>query len=273
MVVHWYRQLGQSENERAHNRMRLVINAVGAVTTGIAAVIIVTTKFAEGAWITLLIIPLAIALLRSIKRYYDDLARELRDEGALALKNRTPPIVVVVGASWNRLTEKALVFALSVSPDVYALHLKAIQGPDRQGDDSDLREQWCKEVENPAHAAGLRPPKLLVREAQYRRIDVPLLGVVTELQAEYPDRVVSVLIPEVVKQGWWQYLLHTRRARRIRSALLSFGGERLVLMHIPWHLRHTDHSSSLEPELRSEEDQVREEVRTVTRPAAAAAAD
>jgi hypothetical protein len=118
---------------------------------------------------------------------------------------------------------------------------------------------------------GLRPPKLLVRETQYRRMDVPLLGVVTELQTENPDRVIAVLIPEVVKQGWWQYLLHTHRARRMRSALLKSGGDRLVLMHIPWHLSHGMGTQDLEPELRSEEDQVREQVRTVARSAAAGA--
>ncbi|TMJ21352.1 MAG: hypothetical protein E6G96_20945 [Alphaproteobacteria bacterium] len=108
-----------------------------------------------------------------------------------------------------------------------------------------------------------------MRDAQYRRIDVPLLGVVKELQAQHPDRTLAVLIPEVVKQGWWEYLLHTHRSRRIRSALLSDGGSRLVLMNIPWHLGQAGFVETLEAELKSEVDQAREEVRTVTRPAAA----
>ena len=82
---------------------------------------------------------------------------------------------------------------------------------------------------SPARAAGLKPPKLLIHDAQYRRLDVPVLALVRELQARDSDRLVAVMVPEVVKQGWWQYLLHTHRARRIRSALLSRGGPRLVL--------------------------------------------
>ena len=82
-----------------------------------------------------------------------------------------------------------------------------------------------------------------------------------ELQEHDRDRVIAVMIPEVVKQGWWQYLLHTHRARRIRAALLRAGGPRLVLMNVPWHLTDTDMLDTIEQELRSEADHVKEEMR------------
>ncbi len=261
MVIHWYRELDRSPHDRAHKRLSLGINAVGAATTGLATAIIIATKFSEGAWITLLVIPAAMVLLKSIRRYYDDLAEQLRDDRPLALEKVKPPIIVVVTASWNKLTDEALTFALSISPDVCAVHLKALRGPDREENEKAFLEQWQSDVEAPARAAGLKPPKLLMHDAQYRRLDVPLLGMVRELQDEHPDRRVAILIPEVVKQGWWEYLLHTHRARRIRSALLSRGGPRLVLMNVPWHLRQADAISALEPELKSEVDHVRQELR------------
>ena len=150
---------------------------------------------------------------------------------------------------------------MSISPDVCAVHLKALRGPDREEDEKTFLEQWQSDVEGPARAAGLTPPKLLMHDAQYRRLDVPLLAMVQELEDEHPDRPVAILIPDVVKQGWWQYFLHTHRARRIRSALLSRGGRRLVLMNIPWHLRPADSMATLEQELKSEVDHVREELR------------
>jgi len=261
MVIHWYRELRRSQENRGHNQVSLTINAVGAATTGLASLIIIATKFIEGAWITLLVIPAAIVLLKSIRHYYDDVARQLREDKPLALDHVKSPIILIVAASWNKLTDKALAFALSISPDVYAMHLKAMRGPDRKENEKAFIEQWRKHVEVPAREARLKPPKLLMHEAQYRRLDVPLLAAVRELQEHDRDRVIAVMIPEVVKQGWWQYLLHTHRARRIRAALLRAGGPRLVLMNVPWHLADTDMLDTMEQELRSEADHVKEEMR------------
>ena len=88
------------------------------MTTGAALIIIVVAKFAEGAWITLLVIPLVILLLKTIHGYYMRLARELRDPYPLDLTNLTPPVVVVTTERWDKLTDNALQFALTLSPDV-----------------------------------------------------------------------------------------------------------------------------------------------------------
>jgi hypothetical protein len=167
--------------------------------------------------------------------------------------------VLVATHKWNRLTDKALSFALTISSDVYAIHLKAIEGPDAEENEQELREQWRIDVEEPARAAGLQPPKLLILESRYRLPEVPLLGIVEDLQDEDPERVVAVLIPELVKRTWWEYLLHTHRARRIRSALIKLGSPRLVVMNIPWHLGERK-AADLEPELESELVQAEKEV-------------
>jgi amino acid transporter len=247
MVVHWRRELrtAKTARQRHKRRISLAINTVGAVTTGIALAVIVVAK---GAWITLLVIPCVIVLLKTIKRYYDELMLRLRDDGRLDLHRRKPPIVLVATEGWNRLTDKALDFALSFSPDVIAVHLTKLEGPDVDQEEKSLRRKWSKDVEQAARDVGLRPPRLVVLQAPYRRIHVPLLQFIEHLQAEHPIRTIAVLIPEVVKRKWWQYFLHTHRARRLRNALLKYGGSRLVVMNAPWYLDEPRIEEALVPE-------------------------
>ena len=136
MVVHWRREL--RDKRRATERRRvwinLVINAVGASTTATALVVIVVAKFAQGGWITIVAIPCVILLHKAIKRYYADIDDHLRDEGPLEFHQSKPPIVLVATREWNRLTDKALGLAMQLSPDVTAVHLAPLEGPDVQGE-------------------------------------------------------------------------------------------------------------------------------------------
>jgi hypothetical protein len=188
----------------------------------------------------------------------------LRDGGPLQLHDAKPPIVVVATEDWNRLTDQALSFALTVSTDIYAVHLKRVDGPDAEGQEQEFRERWRVDVEEPARAAGLPQPVLVILESQYRRLDVPLLGLVEEMQAEHPDRVVAVLLPELVKERWWQYLMHTHRARRVRSILLMSGVPNLVVMNIPWQLGQRRVADQLESELEAELEVAERETRELT---------
>jgi amino acid transporter len=114
MVVHWYRETRSSRVKAGHrvkHRARLAINGLGAVATGFAVLVIMVGKFMEGAWITILAIPCVMVLLRTIKRYYVELGRQLREDGPIDLGNAEPPIVFIVTEWWNRLTDRALQFA------------------------------------------------------------------------------------------------------------------------------------------------------------------
>ena len=240
MVVHWLR--------RGRERGSLAINAVGAVVTGIATLVIVAAKFTEGAWLTLLVIPAVILLLKSIRRYYDRLAAQLRAEGPVGLRRSAPPIIFIATEGWNRLTDRALRLAINWSPDVYAVHLTALGGPHSGDDQPALRRRWAKDVERPARKAGLAPPRLVFLRAPYRRAQAPLLKLIEETQAAHPDRQVAVVIPEVVKQRWWQHLLHNHRAARLRHALLCYGSDDLIVLNIPWHLEAPHLDEALEEE-------------------------
>jgi amino acid transporter len=226
MVVHWRRQGGAPG--------RLAINLTGAITTGVALVIIMVAKFAEGAWITLLAMPATIALLKLVRRYYDRVEAWQRSAGPLRLEAHNPPVVIVATAGRSRLSDEALRFAMNLSPDVVAVHLTALQGEEEPGKAEALRDAWRREVEAPAEAAGLQPPRLVVLPATYRRVEEPLLKLIGEMRPKIPDRRVAILVPELVKRHWYQHLLHTHRARRLRSRLLLRGDPDLVVVSVPW---------------------------------------
>jgi amino acid transporter len=227
MVVHWRRQGKQ-------HRWRFAINLVGAAATGLALAVILVAKFGEGAWLTVVAIPLVILLLRSVHRYYGGLATDLREEGPIELEDTDPPTVVIIAESWNRLSEKAVKFALTISPDVIAVHLQELGGPEPDEGEKTLLDQWQREVAEPVMARGLKPPRLMVIPSPYRRLNEPLLKLLHEIDEQTPGRAVAVLIPEVVREHWWQTLLHTRRARRLRAELLVHGGPRLTVATVPW---------------------------------------
>lgn len=237
MVVHWLRERRRERRPRA--RLHLAINGLGASVTALALVVIIATKLFDGAWLTLLVIPTVVVLLRSIRRYYDAIDARIRVARPLRLARREPPIILVATEGWNRLTDKAISFALQLSPDVYAVHVVALEGPESDDDES-LRAKWAADVEAPAKAAGLKAPRLLVLRAEYRRMHEPLFVLLRELEGDFPDRTFAILLPELIKTTWWQYFLHTHRARRLRSRLLRSGGSRIVLINIPWYLDEPD---------------------------------
>jgi amino acid transporter len=238
MVVHWLRKLrgGLPGADARRMRVKLALNGLGAAATAVALVIIVIGKFAEGAWITIVALPLVIALLLAIRRYYAKVEASLEDPTPIDLRELSPPIVVVSIEQWNQVADRALRFALTISPDVVGLHLADLAGPD-EGCDEELRKRWRHNVIEPALRAGLPAPRLVVRPAQYRAIHEPVLRLARELELEHPDRDIAVLVPELVKERWFQTLLHTHRARRLRRALLRFGGTRLTVVNVPWYLK------------------------------------
>jgi hypothetical protein len=238
MVVHWVRALRSAPDARtrAAHHTHLAINATGAIITGLALIIIVAEKFKEGAWITVIVIPMVIVLLHQVRRYYDRLDATLREAGPISLDRIEAPVVLVVTERWNKLTDKALSFAFRLSPDIIAVHVTKLAGEEGEEEERAIRGMWAKDVEAPARAAGVKPPRLLLLSADYRLMHGPLLKLIKELEDEFADRTIAVLLPEIVKTSWWQSLLHTHRARRLHSKLLQFGGSNVVVISMPWYL-------------------------------------
>ncbi len=225
MVVHWKHAGGK-------NKTSLLINALGAVSTGIALVIVIAAKFMEGAWITILIVPGLLLLFNAVHQHYRYVAQTVRCPRPMNLSNLQPPVVVVPIKSWNTLAENALRFALRLSPDVIAVHIGGAEGEAYQ-----LRTQWEQYVETPIHDAGLPQPRLMVLASPYRRLFTPLFAYITQLKEENPGRIIAIVIPELVETRWYQYLLHNQRATSLKAALLLRGDRRVVVINVPWYLR------------------------------------
>jgi hypothetical protein len=215
----------------------IVVNAVGAGATTFTLVVIVAARFVEGAWIVILIIPGVILLFKAIRRHYDGVRAHLREEGPVRLRRGNPPLILIATAEWNRLTDRTLTLALDLSPEVIAVHCSALEGPDAQKKEWALRARWQEDVERPARTARIpHTPRLIQLNAPYRRLQIPLLKLIHRLKEEHPDRNIAVMIPELVKQHWWEYLLYTRRAQRLRAALLAYAGSGVAVISVPWHL-------------------------------------
>ena len=225
MVMHWKRTGGP----RA--RRSMLVNAIGAVTTGITVLVVAVAKFVAGAWVTVLLIPALIILMLAIRRHYDQIVAETADPAPLRLEGLRPPLVVVPLLRWSRISKKAIRFALNVSPDVRAVHVGS-------GDEAEnLQQQWPILVESPAKEAGFLPPPLELLESPYRFVLVPIVNYVLELERKNPDRQVAVLIPELVESRWHNYLIHNQRAEWLKALLLLKGNQRIVIINVPWYLK------------------------------------
>jgi hypothetical protein len=143
---------------------------------------------------------------------------------------------------------------LQISPDVVAVHLLDLDGEDDQGAAQRLRDAWERDVAVPARSAGLNPPKLMLLQATFRRIHVPLLRLIDRLRRDQPERTVAVLVPSVAKTHLWQHLLHAHHAARLSTSLMRFGGERVVVINVPWHLEAERVEDALIPEERRGEE-------------------
>jgi hypothetical protein len=225
MVAHWRRQPRDPQATRS-----LVVNGAGTAATALALVIICASKFKDGAWLTIVVIPPMLCLLAFTQRRHAQLAREVGDDGPLALDGLSPPLVVVPMRALTRVTRRALRLALSMSRDVQAVQILA----DEIKTD-DLASTWGETVEAPARRAGLPPPELLVLRSPYREFFGPLLAHLHALAARHPDRTIAVMVPELVERRWYHFLAR-HRATVLKGLLLMRGDHHVVIINSPWYL-------------------------------------
>jgi amino acid transporter len=224
MVNHWRR----SKEPRAKHS--LIVNATGAAATGVTLMVIAVSKFREGAWITILIIPPLIWLFRRIRAYHAQLGRETDAGGKLEPGPMKPPVIVIPMKRMDQVARKALRLAMSLSSEVRAVQIVA-----EDMKTEDLSECWDSLVEEPAAAAGFKPPYLTAVHSPYREFFGPLLGALERLGEEYPDRVIAVMVPEMVERRWYHFLFR-HRSTLLKALLLLRGGPRIAIISIPWYV-------------------------------------
>ncbi len=226
MVFHWRQKRGRVA------RTSLVINGIGAVATGIALIIIIVAKFIEGAWVTLIIVPGLMILFQRIRRHYRWIAREIERPVELQARQLKPPIVIIPINGWNRVSERALRFGLLLSDDVTAVHVSTGEEKHQR-----LRDLWDEKVLKPAREAKSCEPRLEIIKSPYRQVYDPILDFVSKVKEENGDRLIAVIIPELVEPHWYESLLHNQRGAGLKALLYLQGDERTVVINTPWYLK------------------------------------
>ena len=227
MVAHWRRVGGP------HSLNSMLLNGLGATVTAITVCVVLVAKFAEGAWITLLLIPSLLIFMKWVRRHYERVGAEILSKQPLDLAGVKAPIVVVPVDRWSVVSRHGLRFALSVSPDVIGLHVKSGEQTD------ELEKEWCSLVETPVVELGLSMPRLEVVESPYRFVVLPIVDFVMELERKNPGREIAVMVPEMVERRWYYQFLHNQRGTVLKGLLYLKGSERIMVINAPWYLRCT----------------------------------
>lgn len=215
MVRHWLR------TREAGWRSSTVVNGVGALLTATVFIVIIVTRFARGAWVVLLLLPVLVVIFRAINRHYGDVARQLSLVDAPRPRAVRRHTVLVLISGVHRGVIPALQYGLSLAPDnISAVYVNL-------DDEATARmqkkwEQWGSGV------------PLVVLESPYRSLVRPLLTYIDEIEARYDDDVLTIIMPEFVPSKWWQNLLHNQTALTIKAALLFNKGK--VVTSIPYRL-------------------------------------
>jgi hypothetical protein len=192
-------------------------------------IIIGTSKFVEGAWITVLLIPALVIGFFQVRAHYQNVARQLSLRGLPpSLQPSPPPRVIVPISGIHRGVVDAINFARSISKHVTAVYIELEPGAGRQ-----VREQWEQWWPDVG---------LAVVPSPYRSIIGALLDYLDETDRQHNDgQLAVVVLPEFVPARWWQSLFHNQTAWLIKAALLyrrrHLGFQR-VIIDIAYHLRH-----------------------------------
>jgi amino acid transporter len=224
MVLHWLKS-----NDRGA-RVSASINGLGAVATGITLLIVIVTKFAEGAWLIVIVMPILYFFMFSVHRHYTRIAREIAVSGTINLRPPREIIAIVPVENLNALAEKALQIAYGVTDRVHVLHVQD------ETSDRDFGSEWREYVQTSLDAATLPSATVVVIESPYRRVITPILDYIWELERRSPNFTIAVLVPQLIEAQWYYTFMHNQRATILKTRLLLEGQNRILIVNIPWKL-------------------------------------
>ena len=232
MARHWWnnrhaadKQLTEKEKLHPYDagwRWKLAINSLGAITTAIVTLIFAITKFVDGAWIIVLLLPAIVISFYAIHRHYATLAEDL----SLEHYGQPPPQkrhrVLIPLSTVHQGTLEALDYALSLSDDVTVVHISIDADQTEK-----LRHKWSW------WGKGVR---LVVIESPFRTFLEPFLDYVNELCGILqPNERLTIIVPQFVPKHWWHNLLHTQTAFWLRFVLLNKKG--IVITEVPYQVQ------------------------------------
>lgn len=225
MVVHWKRVGGAGAGRS------MFVNGLGAVATAITVSVVLVAKFTEGAWITIVLIPSLMVMMRGIHRHYERVEIETRVDGPVNTHNLCAPIVLIPVDRWSVVSEKALRFAWGLSREIRVLHVEC-------GEETEsMCKNWERLVETPARQADLSVPELVLLKSPFRFVVKPIVAYALKVEKENPQGHVAVIVPELVEARWYYLFLHNNRSSLLKALLLFEGSQRISIINVPWHLK------------------------------------
>ena len=225
MLAHWQRNPGPSSGSK------MIVNGLGALATGATVLVVIVSKFAEGAWITVVTIPAILLLMYGVRRHYENIWRAIASPGPLDLIGNKSPIVVVPLQVWSKIAKHALCAALAISNDVRAVFVT------EEGKSDDFCKEWQHNVVEPAEKANAGVPELVILSSPFRFVVNPIVDYVIEQSQDNPGRRVIAMVPELVEQRWYNYFLHTQRSTMLKTLLLLKGNDRISVLNVPWYFK------------------------------------
>jgi amino acid transporter len=222
MVIHWRRERGRGWAWKA------ALNGLGALVTGATMVIVGFSKFAEGAWITVLLIPLLVLAFQRVSAHYREVREELSLRGLPpSLKPVAPSRVVIPVSGVHRGVFGAVAFAQSISKNITAVYVETDDGAGAKVKAE--WEKWWPEI------------PLEVVPSPYRSTIEPLMEFLEKTDREHNDgELATVVLPEFIPNHWWASLLHNQTAWLLKAALIYGQRHRnleRVVINVPFHLR------------------------------------
>ncbi|MEV6210714.1 APC family permease [Kitasatospora sp. NPDC051914] len=224
MVKHWNEVLGSESDPavRGAAQRSRVINAFGGVFTALVLVIVLITKFTQGAWLAVLAAVVLWVMMRGIRRHYDAVSNELAIQDPREESVRPSKVHgIVLVSKLHKPTLRALGYAQAFRPDT----LEAVSVAVEKDTTDELKAQWdTYEIQVP----------LKVLDSPFREITKPVVQYVREYRRTSPRDAVAVFIPEYVVGHWWENLLHNQSALWLKSRLLFTPG--VMVISVPWQL-------------------------------------
>jgi hypothetical protein len=217
MVRHWLRL------REAGWRWRMFVNGGGAVVTGVVLLTLAVTKFAEGAWIVVVIIPLLVVAFLAVHWHYEEVAAELSLEGFDGPPEFKHTVLVLIG-DVHRGVVRAVQYAKTLAAPTATVRAEYVEVD--PGRTAKLEEKWGK--------WGLGVP-LVVLTSPYRSLLRPLLDYLDQIQSRGDDQMVTIVLPEFLPRRWWQHILHNQTALLIKGALLF--RKNTVVTDVPYLLK------------------------------------
>jgi amino acid transporter len=212
---------GSTLRPQAGWKTKMIINGLGSVCTAVVVVVFSITKFAEGAWVVLILIPALVMLLQGIHRHYQTLAQNLSLENF----GEAPPVprhrIILPISAVHQGTLAALRYAQMLSDDVTAVHVSI-----DPAEAENVRHQW------ETWGKGVR---LVILDSPYRLFLEPLLQYIDEIAAKrQPNETITIVVPQFVPKRWFYNILHTQTAMMLRLVLLFKRG--IVITDVPYQV-------------------------------------